>query len=770
MRALWLLWGLVLSTPAWSGQKRVAVVVDTSGSMSNNDAGRNSVLAAQLLADLLGDSDHYSVLRLAFGEMPGCLMVSADSSLESVFSSARRAASKQEIDQLISYGGGNYFCAPVRTALHSLKRGPPDAQRMVLFLADADDFGTGGQALRAELGQFGSSGGLVASLTVRNDARGEFVGPPFTYAERARSSKGIVLGLAKLYQRFVGSSQIQSGSLGSTIELKVDPFVSAAFLVVADQGRVEAPTPRPGHPGATSVERNYRGGSVVRGLDGLERSYAITRLERPAAGAWTFDVAGAAGAGGWMFVQEYALGVRAVADLVLPVGAETNVVVELFDEDRGVPITDFSDLPGAEVLLEHEGKSVRLVDDGTGGDAVAGDGKYTGQVLVEKPGPLQFRTRVKTPFSEQTDAIEGTGVVATWQLVGSLPGTVQLGADVPLRVKASPTASRFSGTPPDHLSGPSGPLRDDGVAPDRTAGDGEYSGAWRPVRMGAATVNVSADDPLVPPLSMQTTVLGVLRLSPMPVDLGAVPSEQVGEARIDWGSSEVRGEFQLDWLCPFRSAGAVLELWDGAEWVPLDGATTRVTSTGQLGDRIRVRVGTCPSAWQGPTTVEVQGSDGTRIDIAVELEIVADPWLRCYWWIPAGLLGTLFSAWWVNGWLFPSRFARNLTIALATEEHMEDANKFQVRYARGFRRRWRTDDAIYVHPSWSLSTKAGGAVARIRAERRSLKIRAEGGRPLETQGWEGDWETVPEGESSVQIGAVYRLKDAGLYFQVLARV
>lgn len=764
--------GILLCGSVFANEKRVAVVVDTSGSMQSNDPGRHAVLAAQLLADLLDDSDAYSVVRLADGEMFGCVMEQANSSLEVVFDGNRRRHSKSRIDGLIGYDGGNHFCAPVRTALRTVSGGPADAKRMILFVADADDFGTGGSVLRSELSQFGSSGGLVASLTVRDDSLGEFVGPPFTYAERARSSKGIVLGLAKLYQRFIGSANIQSGALRETIELNVDPFVSSAYVVVADRGRVAAPLPRVPHPSVGTVDANYRGGGVVSGLDGIERSYAITRLERPESGKWTFDVRGGGGEGGWMFIQEYAIGIRAVADLVVPVGVPSEVVVELFDVDKRSPITDLRELEGAEVYLEHEGRTVRLNDDGTNGDAVAGDGRFTGQISVEKAGPLHFQTRVKTPFSEQRESLLGTGVVASWRLTGSLPDSVTIGDDVEVRVTATPTAPRFASGAPGTLTGPLGiTLRDDGLEPDLVAGDRQYTGLWRPSAIGAAAVSVSAGvDPLIPPLTLQTMVNGVIKLAAGPMSLGPAESGETSEARIDWSGGEIRGTYDFAWSCPFRSAGSVLELWNGASWVPLDGATTNASTVAELSDRVRVRVGTCPSAFRGPVRIELTAPDGTKIPVPATVEILSDPWLRCYWWIPAGAAAILSIAWWINGWMFPSRFSRSLAIVLATEESLEDANEFQVRYARGFRRRWRRDDVVYVQRSYSLSARPGGAVARIRAERRSLKIRAESGAALETRGWEGDWEKLPDGETTTQVGAVYRLAGGGLYFQVRARV
>ena len=55
---------LALSCPARAQNRRVAIIVDTSGSMTHNDKARFAVLGAKLMADILDSGDRLSVIKI----------------------------------------------------------------------------------------------------------------------------------------------------------------------------------------------------------------------------------------------------------------------------------------------------------------------------------------------------------------------------------------------------------------------------------------------------------------------------------------------------------------------------------------------------------------------------------------------------------------------------------------------------------------------------------------------------------------------------------
>src|SRR5205807_10418246 len=128
------------------------------------------------------------------------------------------------------------------------------------------------------------------------------------------------------------------------------------------------------------------------------RGYRIVRLERPAAGRWHFSVPSLSASAGWMLLQDSAVSARLVSSQTIPKGVDVPLEVELFNQQTGQKITDTSKLPGLQVALEVDGRTVVFRDDGQGGDKKAGDGVLTATTRFDKAGDTPIAVHLQSDF------------------------------------------------------------------------------------------------------------------------------------------------------------------------------------------------------------------------------------------------------------------------------------------------------------------------------------------------------------------------------------
>lgn len=301
-----------VSLPGSAATRRIALVLDTSGSMVENDPQRYTVQATKILADLIGDGDALDAIRI-----PGTLLdllsgfvsggpcaMPADRSLALSLLPGRRLEFKDDLDSHVQYGGGTYFAAPLRTAARFLKRDPA-AARMLLIVADEGGLGPCAAQLTRELLELRGSGVLVAQIHLGVGASAFRGNPAFDFTKPASDARALLVALAQVYQRFIGGEHVQTGKLSEEFTVDILPGAKEAFVVVSLDGELADAEVVPGHPFAAEIDTNYRGGGFTMGLDGVQRSYRIVRLRRPAPGPWRLRLYGAEGQGGWLLIQDY---------------------------------------------------------------------------------------------------------------------------------------------------------------------------------------------------------------------------------------------------------------------------------------------------------------------------------------------------------------------------------------------------------------------------------------------------------------------------------
>jgi len=262
-----------------------------------------------------------------------------------------------------------------------------------------------------------------------------------------------------------------------------------------------------------------------------------------------------------------------------------------------------------------------------------------------------------------------------------------------------------------------------------------------------------------------------------PVDFGRLAPGSRAEGLLDFSGSEVKGEPTARLSTDLDAAGVALEVEVDGEWRRVGSRPVEVTLAegGENRWRVRLRVGECtegvPEGASHHLRVDSTGPDRTPAALELPLAVVVapSPPLRCWWPVLAGGLGCLLLGVVIHGFVSPSRFGPRVGVLLSPEEDMDEGFFHPIRAQRGSGSGFYRDARIHVGQDFRLTSKAGGAAARLRAEGQQVRIQPAPGASLERQSADGEWEPVPAEESPMRPGAVYRTAVGSLYFQLARR-
>lgn len=381
----------------------VQLVLDSSGSMKDNDPKRLSSLAGMIFTDLAGPNDWLGVLSMQKDRFVTEELRKAGEERKDLRDSVRE----------LPFSGSTYCARPLEEAargLAELRQKEPRARQFVIFFSDGACRGDHEEVRAAaadlanqrvkvfSIGLFGALGqsGVDPTADLRTMAAvtdGEFfqVGKASDLPER----------FAAILGRIVGSEALPvelRAAQDATAEL--DGYVYDASFIVTGSGKPviidkaagpeQAPLKLPHRANhASSGEGHY----VAAFGTGTGQHYSVLRIDEPAAGAWTFKVDGPQDLKG-LLIQNYAL--DPVVEMAgtrdaYPLGEKAEPVAWLRGKD-GKPIDDakflekvvftayFTDANGRERELE-------LKPD-------AG-GKFRGSVKLDVPGTWLVRARAR---------------------------------------------------------------------------------------------------------------------------------------------------------------------------------------------------------------------------------------------------------------------------------------------------------------------------------------------------------------------------------------
>jgi hypothetical protein len=763
--------GAATARAATATPREVALVLDTSRSMVDNDPRRYGLQISQIVSDLLDDGDALTVVRmprdglLTFFAPIGC-SDGATPNLALRSDGRARASFKSRLDQLVSYDTGTYFAAPIRTAIGALA-GDRSRSRLLLVVADSGGLGPCDQTLTRELVALQRSGVTLAAINLGGDAGAFDHNPAFDLTASAGDAEELIAAVARVYQRFLGGRSVSTGVVKGQVAVEVAPYVRDAYVVFAADGPLGALAEGSGNPGAAQVDVDFRGGGGVLGLDGRRREYRIVHLARPNPGTWRFTASQLAAPAGWMLIQDSSLGLRLRSPSTVAAGFATTLEAQLVDEATGAAVT--APPPGLVVTAEVEGRTVTLRDDGAAADATAGDGIYSASVELQRLGRQQLSAHLASELLDRRRTLELEVIEGAWKLVVTSPAAGRAGVELELAVEAQPLGASARLVPPERVEAIVAGLTL-ALAP-LPGGGRRYSTRWRPAEPGKLTVEYRAlgGSPTVP-ANAPLTIAGVLELGrPRRVVLGPVGAGEEASAELTFPAANVRGSFTLEASSTFARRNVSLEIDPGSGWVPLGATpvTLQLDSSGRAVWPLRLRAASCPHGTrkEEPFTIAVRERGGASVAVPLAVAVVAEPWLACWWPALALVVAIAAVAVGIHGYTSPSRFAPRLGVWMSTEIDPAEGFFHPIRAARGTGSGFYRDATVYVCSDYRLSGRPRGAVARLRASGRGVRIRPIDGSALSRQRADGSWEPIPLEESTASVGTLYRIDRASLFFE-----
>jgi len=750
----------------------IAIVIDTSSSMSGNDKPRYTVQISKILAELTRPEDKLTVIGMK--DSGSCWLGPDDSLTTKLCGPCGRQLGqfKQQLDARIQYTTGTYFSAAIKTALDVLS--DKTKERMLLIIADSS--GLDCKNSFTDLQNLHNSGAMVAAINLGGSAGAFDSHPAFDFTSAALNSEQLIQAVAQVYQKFLGGKQVQAGQTEPKIEFKLPDLVSEAFLVVAADGLIGSIHPAAGNPAAKQIDFQYGSGQTL-GLDNHKRAYQIIRLERPLGGTWRFNVPGLSDSAGWMLIQETAIGVRFITPPILAKGVITPIEIELYDENTGKRLTDTP--PGIKLTLKIGGQDVDFTDDGLKHDKKNNDGILTGELKLDIPGKQTVDVHVETDFIDQTVTLETEVVESAWELRVDSRGKTEVDMSTLLKATLEPIGDTSQLSRPSQIAVDTGQgvviLRDDGSSGDVHANDLVYTGTWLPALLGIQNLSYTAvPAAAIQPVSKEIEVLGHLEFgAAVPIDFGETHGDNPGlPGTFDLSSAIVKGSYEISVSSTFDKWGSTLEILHDNEWIEL-AATPLNLKLEQHGNRswpVRIRTGRCPAANSADTQfgiiAKATNLAGDILQLATPIKVIIHPthWFTCWWSVIAGGVGVLVGLFIIYGFISPSRFSPRLGVVLSPEEDMSEGFFHPIRAQRGTGSGFYRDARAYICQDFRISGRAGGALVRLRAEGKRVRLLPVG--MVLRQTVEGEWERLPAEENAARVGTVYRNELGSLFFEV----
>lgn len=758
---------LLAALPA-AAQRRIAVVVDTSISMKENDPQDYAEQISKIVGDIAGDGDRYAVFRMMNEQQAaeatraaeqGAMVEAArrigiriplpggyrpfnedcsappDPSVQLELRGPRESF-KSQLSRFLIYNNYTHFARALHTAFQFLGNSGP---RLLLIVADAGGLGECEVPLMRGLNDLRASGAMIAAVNLGEDM-GSFRGdPPFNFTRATRNAFDLATAVGEVYQRFLGAKNVKNGPLRGDVVVEIDDFVKEAYLVVAADGPLPALREGGGNPGADELVLDYRGGGSTVGLDGVNRGYRIVKFTNPRAGRWTFQTGSRTG-GGWILIQERAVGLRMLTTTA-PSGEETMLTVEPYDERTGLAINDPGRLAGLSVEANVNGRPVRFTPDASG--------RYSARVSFPSAGRQNVEARLRG---------------------GDIDRTVNMTVDV---TDTPPPPPAPEPVPAPEIVPPTAP--EPLPEPEPSAPSVTPSSPAPSTPSPAAPPSEPATPPPPPPpppgAAQEDFDFGP---PPSPIKLGPMTSESSASGSLDLSGVRVSAPTDVELTADFDRSRAQLEVEVNGQWMPLGEDPVRLTLQPGGAQRYRVQILTekCPAACapDEPHEVAIQARrvDGSvlRTSAPLSVSIEPDPWLDCYWQWLAGAAGILLGGIIAYGFISPSRFPARIGVQFAAEEDVSEGVFYEIRRASGAHAGFYRDARVYIQPDYRLTGKKAGSLARLRADSGRIQIKEDIHGSLERLAVDGTWELLPDREFPVPTGVLFRTVDRSLYFDL----
>nr|VFK58076.1 MAG: hypothetical protein BECKUNK1418G_GA0071005_10024 [Candidatus Kentron sp. UNK] len=486
---------------------------------------------------------------------------------------------------------------------------------------------------------------------------------------------------------------------------------------------------------------------------------------------------------GWMLIQDSPLDLELVSDTRVPKDIEIPIRIAVIDSRDGKKVTDPAILALLTVQAEVEGQQLALLGDGSVPGDIPGDGIYSGIGKFTQLGKVDMPARLDSHSLTHRRVFPMDVVNASWRLEPHVPEAVFMGDPIPLLVAIRPKGQPDLLSPPDRIEASIGSrvvtLRDDGIQGDTVAGDGDYTGIWRPRMTGEANIVFTAygGSPAAP-VGKPVAVSGVLDLGEAnPMDFGTIESHTESKALLDLLSATVKGRYPLRIESDIDIGGAVAEIKIEEDWVYLNTGAVEIelSHDGPRTWPVRVRAAWCLPNTEIPEpfhlTISGQGPGGQPVELQIPVSVAVSPstWWECWWWIVVIVILIALCLFIIYGYIWPARFPSEAGVQISPEEDMSEGFLHPIRGTRGSGAGFYRHARIYLQPDFRLSRHHQGAMAKLVAGRGTIHLSPVGGSLIEWQGADGDWLALGDEGSFFMPGVMYRGGEEQVFFELRSR-
>lgn len=758
-------------------RKCLGIVLDNSSSMTSSDPNRQAVRAAAVLGDLLSDGDSYGVFPI-------------NGSTWALLDPHRREDFHRSLDSM-RYDGVTPFVDGLGMVdeflqKRSVKDGNGGSRNLVILLGDGDVQDLPDSLPIAD--RIRGRGVPMEGIFIGDVGATNFetlLGPGHasirvTSAERAQSDAAMIEAFATVFQRFLGAKNLQRGLRVArpTFETTTSSRIRRGLLLVVGEGRLPPVKVLSGQSPA-AIREGTIGGRMHRVLvfEPAPPSDRF-RFEVPVASQERYS---------WLWLEDIDLDIQYRGDTVFNTGIPGRIAVQTVAGTPPAAVVE----PKASIETVIEGRTVRLVDDGTAGDGAPGDGLFAAEVTFHQESegktiPLDFVLTSDVAERHLVQPVDVKRILFTAML--DHPPSVGIGMKEALKVVVKPTAKTPAGSPPptvgvtleDSKTAAVHVLRmqDDGVAPDETAADLVFTASLPDFRESGdwsvhATVEFLADKK---ELSGQLRVEGRLVVPPGfqgALDFGTLQAGDEREAALDLSKWDIRGEHEVPISIDGpRNRGLHIEVAteDGWESVSRDASDNRIRiREGTDSIRFRARVDECPGKRRpgaDPLVVSMRFPDTSSFDVDLVVIVQPQSFWHCYGtYVIIATVATLLFLYFL-GWFTHPTFHGRLGF------NVEESPAALFTYSstplkRIAGRRWYRPAQAFVCTSGGgieIRGKSRDGVARIEAGRDgAVTVFNLSGRLIcEDVTSRSGWRSVAESER-VELGRVYGL-DGGNAF------
>jgi hypothetical protein len=268
------------------------------------------------------------------------------------------------------------------------------ARRMVIWLSDGttDDE----QRLHTTIEELQSSGAKVEAV-VFGKGTTTVAHRLGLEARQVRNPGELMRAFAGAFRRVVDAPYELDSLVSANPTFIMKPNVDEAWVVVYGDdtlGDVSIDSPG-GARNADYAQDRFQGAGA----------YRVLYVQKPLAGRWTVHLAGGGPHAAYAVVQRSTLTpilLEPPEPRVVTAGIPVKVVAGIGHPPAG-PVLSPTDFPDPiEIELTVDGKSYRLTDDGTGDDAVAHDGRFSGTVTFDSIGEVVASLHARSTLIDRT--------------------------------------------------------------------------------------------------------------------------------------------------------------------------------------------------------------------------------------------------------------------------------------------------------------------------------------------------------------------------------